>query len=274
DISLTLRGLDFDHHWVANFLFVEVWKSTRPNRIIITVPHDVKPNYTWPDKPRSKGVLGGDPSVWLIAKDLIFEHEGEERVLVQDHISIVRGLAPRGVVDLNRCWPEEKSYYKNELPEPALENLRYAPIYRHFHSTVSRLIELAIEVYGREKCLLVDLHGFSKQPDYAPEGGYDLIFGTGNRQTILYKDVDRRMGEFLKECGYNVFVPEEMPERGRQEDLYAAEFITRGYSERFGVNAIQIETAHKFRDKVEGKEIGPKLSRDLVNFLDSYIRSY
>ncbi|MBI2546934.1 MAG: N-formylglutamate amidohydrolase [Candidatus Aenigmarchaeota archaeon] len=264
------QHIDFGHHKVTDSHFVEIWESTKPNRIIVTVPHDGTPNYKWPDKLRRMGVRGGDPGVWLIAMDMMFEHPKRKRYSIQDSISVVRGTIPRGQVDFNRSWPIEKSYYKYQRSQSALENPRYISVYNHFHNNVARLIERGIDTYGRSECLLIDLHGFSEQPDYAPKCGYDLILGTGNRQTIFYHDVDMLMGSFFSRLDYTVFVPEDKPGKGHREDRYNADFITRGYAERYQVNAIQLETAHKFRDRKGGALIGPKLSRDLVRFFGQY----
>ena len=263
------NSINFDHHEVSNNLFIETWESVNSNRVVVSVPHDVKPNYTWPDDTRKRGVIHGDPGAWLIAKDLMFESYGQTRYKIQDEISVVRSTIPRGVVDLNRSWPEERSYYNNEPPQTALENLRYANVYKNYYSELFRLLNRGIESYDEENILMIDLHGFGSQPKYAPEGGYDLILGTGNRKTIFYDDIDLKMGRFFSELGYKVFVPADKAGEDRLEDVYSAEHITRSFAELLKINVIQIEVAKKFRDKKEGRHIGPKLSRDILEFLSN-----
>ncbi len=264
--------IEFEHHRVINENFTEIWQAKKPSRIVITIPHDGIPNYKWPDKKRDrrKGVIGGDPLVWLIAKDILF---GSGRLKIREYVSVVKGNIPRGVVDLNRRWPRPQSYYKGQRAQLALENPRYAVVYRQYHGSIKRLLSESIESYDREGCLLVDLHGFSKQPDYAPKNGYDLILGTGNRTSIYYGDIDLTMGEYLQSKGYQVFIPGDKSASHQKEDLYAAEFTTRYYAEKFKINAVQIETAHEFRDKKLGIKIGPQLSRDLTSFFEKWFFS-
>ncbi len=267
--TMAKNFIDFEHHRVTNINFTEVWQAKKPSRVVITVPHDGMPNYKWPDKirDRRKGVTGGDPGVWLIAKDILF---GSKRLNIREFISVVKGDIPRGMVDLNRSWPIPRSYYKGQKPQLALENSRYAPEYRQYHGTIGQLLEESINRYGKAGCLLIDLHGFAKQPDYAPKGGYDLILGTGNRTSIYYGDIDLAMGEYLRHKGYEVFVPGDKSATHQKEDLYAAEFTTRYYATKYKINAVQIETAHKFRDKKQGIGIGPQLSKDLASFFEKW----
>src|SRR3989344_6264980 len=151
--------INFDHHEVSNNLFAETWESVAINKVVVSVPHDVKPNYTWPDDTRTRGVIHGDPGAWLIAKDLMFESHGQTRYKIQNEVSAVRSTIPRGIVDLNRSWPEEKSYYNNEPPQTALENLRYANVYKYYYSELFRLLSRGIESYNKENILMIDLHG-------------------------------------------------------------------------------------------------------------------
>ncbi len=261
--------LDFNHHKVSDILFTETWESKLVNKIIVSVPHDVRANYTWPDQLRTQGVIHGDLGVWLVAKDLMFEQPMQIRLDIQDRISVVRTTMPRGLVDMNRRLSVESNYSNSEV-QTALENLRYTNVYKHYYLELSRLIELGIKTFGTDGLLVLDLHGFKKQPEYAPDGGFDLIFGTDNRKTIFNNDVDIKMGQYLQELGYKVFVPNNNPINGRKEDAYAAGYITRSFSDFYNINVIQIEIAYKFRDKVGGLEIGPKLSRDLLGFLNTF----
>lgn len=263
------ESIEIGHHRVSDGNFTTLWRAKEPALVVISIPHDVIPNFAWADQPREYGVRGGDKNVWLIAKDILF---GNDNLVIPKFASVVKGNVPRGMVDYNRAWPEGINYYPNskERPETALDNPQYAFAYQYYHDWIAALLEESIHHYGQKRCLLIDLHGFSKQPPYAPEQGYDLILGTGNRQTILHENIDQQLGEFMRVRGYQVFVPREESVVAGQEDRYNAGFTTHHYSERYRINAVQIETEMRFRRLEKGSEVGPKLSQDLALFLEEY----
>ncbi len=241
--------------WVAIF---EV-KTGSP--VIISVPHDGLPfnSFSGLFEPRKVGHKGRDRNVWSVAKDVIN--------LSSSHA--VRGLMPRTLVDYNRAWPKGINYYPLTQKEvhTALDDARLVLAYLHYHMTIDRLIKRSLRQFGN-KTLLIDLHGFKNSPPYSPEGGYDLILGTGNRITVPHGDVDKRLAEFMTERGYQVFLPTDIT-NGPQEDWYSADFITRRHSEKHRINAIQVEIASRFRES-GAYALGARLSSDFAEFIRSH----
>jgi len=241
--------------------WLTVFEAKEGSPVTISVPHDGLPYHDLSGlfEPRKIGYRGRDKFVWPVAKDII----------LHARVNAVRGLMPRTLVDYNRAWPEGINYYPLTQKEvhTALDDERLVEPYQQYHHTIDRLVRKSINLFGKEKTLLIDLHGFAKQPPYAPEGGFDLIFGTGNRVTIPYGDVDVRLAQHMIGRGYRVFLPK--PESlGEIEDYYSADFTTRHHSEKHNINVIQIEIASRFRS-LGSRDIGQKLSRDFADFISS-----
>lgn len=213
---------------------------------------------------RRDGVTVKDKNVWPIATDTINSCR---------NVSAIRGLMSRCYIDYNRSWPDPVNYYPETQPEVdvALDDDRLSWLYQTYHRSIDNLIGEAVDNFGHDGSLLVDLHGFSVQPPDAPKpNGYDLILGTGNRQSILFGDVDVAMGIFFRRRGYSLFVPESTSTGGEVEGIYSADFTTRHHSETMNVNTIQIEIASKFRDSQTGGTLGPKLANDFAEFLNYF----
>ncbi len=251
---------------VSHIIKQENWslvcESIKANPVIISVPHDglITADLEGFFEKRKIGYRGRDLHVWPVAKDILQKYG----------VSAIRGLMPRAFVDYNRAWPNPINYYPLTQKEvhTALDDNRLVMAYEYYHNSLASLIGTSISNFDRDKVLLLDLHGFAKQPPYAPEGGFDLILGTGNRITIPYGDVDIKFAEFMTGLGYKVFLPKSCM-LGPVEDYYSADFTTRHYSEKFNVNVLQIEVAYRFRRK-EGFEIGQKLSLAFSDFLKLY----
>ncbi|HSR88836.1 MAG TPA: N-formylglutamate amidohydrolase [Candidatus Udaeobacter sp.] len=250
-LSLTdYRWTSRDFSWVFEFL--------PGSPVIMTVPHDR--GFSHFDllgflEPRKDGVKGRDKHVWPIAKDIMSKFG----------INAVRGLFPRHFIDYNRS-PQGINYYplSQKKAQTAFDDESLQPIYDVYHEAVADLIMKSILKYGKERCLLIDLHGFTTQPPY---GDYDLIFGTGNRVTINNSSIDQLLADFFSARGYKVFLP--LPaSMGPLEDWYSADFTTRHYAQRFGIDAIQIEVAKRFRTE-EGVDAGRRLSVDFAEFFRS-----
>jgi N-formylglutamate amidohydrolase len=198
--------------------------------------------------------------VWPIAKD----------ILRLSKINALRGLMPRTLVDYNRAWPVGINYYPLTQKEvhTALDDVRLVQAYQHYHASIDRILDRSIVKFGKEKTLMIDLHGFAKQPPYAPSDGYYLILGTGNRVSIPHGDIDIRLAKYMADLGYKVFLPKNLS-TGPEEDHYSADFTTRHHSEKHNVNVIQIEVASRFRRK-ESRELGQELAKNFAGFLDNY----
>lgn len=236
-----------------------VFEAREMSPVLFSIPHDGLAFHAFSGlfEPRKTGYKGRDLHVWPVAKD----------ILASVAVNALRGLMPRALVDYNRAWPEGINYYPLTQKEihTALDDVSLLQAYASYHAWIDRILKASIERFGREKTLLVDLHGFSKQPPYAPEGGYDLILGTGNRVSIPHGDIDRRFACHMADRGYKVFLPKNIG-IGPVEDYYSADFTTRHHSEKHGVNVIQIEIASRFRAH-GARELGQKLSRDFSEFI-------
>lgn len=249
----------------SHILLQENWslicKSRKNSPVIISVPHDglITGDLEGFFEKRKIGHHGRDLYVWPMTKDILQIYPA----------SAIRGLMPRAFVDYNRAYPIPINYYPLTQKEvhTALDDERLLLIYDYYHSSLGSLIESAMKDFGKA-ILLIDLHGFSKQPSYAPQGGFDLILGTGNRITVPHCDIDKKFSEFMINLGYKIFLPQSVT-IGPVEDYYSADFITRHYSEKFNINVLQIEIASRFRNR-EGKELGRKLSSDIGSFLRTY----
>lgn len=205
---------------------------------------------------RRSGTRGQDQHVWALIKD----------ILLAAPINAVRGLFPRDYVDYNRAWPDGVNYddpKDNGRASTALDDPQLYPIYETYHSLIASCIRDAIESWGARRCLLIDCHGFSKQP---AGKRFDVILGTGHRATVS-SDIDQRLASHLSERGYSVFLPVE---DASQRDFYSADYTTWHYSQRFGIDAIQVEIANWFRT-AEGVEQGKKLATDFANFFQSLL---
>jgi N-formylglutamate amidohydrolase len=152
----------------------------------------------------------------------------------------------------------------NNVNQPAFVDDQLSHFYDHYHLVINKTIEKIIKMYGTEKCLLIDMHGFTSQPEY---GEYDLILGTGNRRTIKGSlDYDLKFAAYMERCGYRVFLPRESS--AANYELYPGQFTVRHYSEKFGISAVQLEIASKFR-RLDGTASGKKLARSISNFIDN-----
>lgn len=245
---------------------IENWAVTfeviRGSPVIISVPHDglLSSSLSGFFTERRIGHRVRDRSVWPVAKD----------VLTSALAHAVYGLMPRALIDYNRAWPEGINYYPLTQKEThtALDDARLVKPYHHYHRTIDRLVSASIQKFGGNRVLLLDLHGFKNQPAYAPEGGFDLILGTGNRTSIHHGEVDVALAQFMTNRGYRVFLPQDTAV-GPVEDSYSADYTTRHHSEKHAVNAIQIEIAARFREQ-NAYAMGRKLSNDLAEFISSY----
>lgn len=236
-----------------------VCKTKKIGPVTISVPHDglITADLDGFFEKRKIGYHGRDLHVWPIAKDILQRYPA----------TAIRGLIPRAFVDYNRAWPEGINYYPLAQKEvhTAFDDARLVSAYRYYHSSLEQFLESSVKVFTKQEVLLIDLHGFAKQPPYAPKNGFDLILGTGNRITVPNGYVDQNFEGFMRKKGYKVFLPTTL-NVGPVEDYYSADFITRHYSEKFNINVLQIEIASRFRKK-EGKELGQKLSADIAEFL-------
>ncbi len=233
-------------------------KPKQKSKILITIPHDTIPSFELDGffKKRKNGCLGRDTHVWPIAKD----------IALKIPINIIRGFIPRAYVDFNRSISstELPAILNNKQNDVACNDENLISFYKYYHKTIKDIIKLIISNFNKKQCLLLDFHGFKKQPQY---GEYDIILGTRNRQTI-FSDIDKKLANFLITKGYSVFLPQETPLMPGKIDQMSGQFTAAHYSNKYKINTIQIEIHSKFRVR-EGEKIGKQLANDFSEFLCS-----
>lgn len=232
--------------------YVQTMTARQPSRVLVTVPHDGVGGEALfgPFVPkRRSGCSARDFGVWPIVRDVIAEAPA----------NVVRGLLPRCYVDYNRDAAE------------AYESPQFAVSHAQYHGAIFAQVQQMVRWFGVEGLLVLDVHGFSDQPSYAPRDGYDIVLGTGNRSTILRGEPDRALAAHLRAHGYEVFLPDvavQNPRPGHSDYLNGGHTVHLAARE-FGINAIQIEIARRFRGR-DSAAIGTKLSADLAAFVKEY----
>lgn len=232
--------------------YVQTMMSRVPSRTLVTVPHDGVggSELFGPFVPKRRTGCGArDCGVWPIVRD----------VIVEAPVNVVRGLLPRCYIDYNRETGE------------AYEMPQFAASHAQYHGAIFVHVRQMQQWFDTKELLVLDVHGFSNQPVYAPRDGYDIVLGTGNRSTIVRDEPDRLLAAHLSTCGYEVFLPEagiQNPRRGEIDCLNGG-YTVRHVASNLGVNAIQIEIARRFRGH-DSAAIGTKLSTDLAAFLKEY----
>ena len=230
------------------------FQAINGSHIVITVPHDVifpADLYGFFES-REDGCFGADRQVWPIVKD----------IMLQTKVHSVRGFIPRGMIDFNRyITSNEKKIFGCKETQIAFKDNQLRVFYDQYHSSIDRLLESSIEVFGGKRVLLLDFHGFNRQPSY---GEYDIILGTLNRKT-LYSDVDQLLYDYLMQKGYRVFLPKEESVIHGKVDFMNGQFTVYNYSMKYKVSAIQVEIHSRFRVR-EGADMGRQLSVDFAEF--------
>lgn len=112
--------------------------------------------------------------------------------------------------------------------------------------------------------LHLDIHGFKA---ISENEMYDLILGTGHRTTTGGLDVDQALHDFMRDCGYAVYLPTTEPSEGEYFAADHANTLVQRVSSLALQNAgsVQIEISSKFRSR-EALPLGKKLARDLGTF--------
>jgi N-formylglutamate amidohydrolase len=232
----------------------------------MTVPHDglIGNDFSGVFKERTKGWKGRDLHVWPIVNDILVQ-TGRDGF----SLAAVRLLMARAYVDGNRRMSGGKDEPRTAVEDVAFEDPRLRSIYEKYHRLIATYLERSIALHGEYRTLLLDFHGFGRQPCFAPTPGFDVILGTANRTTVPYREVDRELAWHLERKGYSVFLPEEKS-TVPGGNPYSAGYTTRYYSARYKVNAVQIEMAPWFRtqeDTVRRKELAKDMSEFLVTYL-------
>ena len=253
---------------IDNDNFTVTLENNTPSNVVISVPHDGLPkeDFSGLFTPRKRGWKGRDKYVWPIVNDIF-----TQTLSVGAPIDAVRFLMSRAFIDANREVRGEENMDPDLLGQTAFDDPGLARVYWYYHEQIDYLLSRSVCAHGKEKILFIDMHGFGKQPVFAPEGGYDLILGTANRTTIAHREVDREFAQFMIVRGYRVFLPTETPVSATG-DPYSAGHITRLYGKKHAVNAMQIEISSDFRQR-EATSRGKKLSADMADFLTQHFAS-
>lgn len=228
--------------------YTQTLTARKSSRVLLTVPHDgVCGLELEPFVPcRTGGNINHDMGVWPIVRDILGAHPA----------NVVRGLLSRRYVDYNRA------------PEDAYETPQMAAPYDRYHGSIYVQLRQMLQCFAASDLLLIDAHGFRNQPSYAPNEGFDLILGTGNRTTIHHDEPDRALAAFLMMRGYKVFLPETNTCRGRYDNLNGG-FTVRTVARELRINSVQIEIARRFRVR-DAAVVGTRLSADIAAFLSEY----
>lgn len=252
---------------IVNKNFSVVLSHPKPSRVILSVPHDglIPNDFSGLFKERTRGPKVRDVHVWPIANDIV-----QNCLQLGMTVDAIRFLMSRAYVDANREMSGEPNLAPDTLGQTALDDPRLTIVYEHYHRELDRLIRMSVRRHGAENILLLDLHGFGKQPAFAPSKGYDLFLGTANRTTIHHDEIDHVFAGFMTDRGYSVFLPSEKP-IFPGGDPYSAGHITRLYAKKYDINAMQIEICSAFRQR-ENKERGKKLTADTAEFLSANYR--
>lgn len=246
---------------ISNRNFSIVLSHQKPSRVIIAVPHDglISNDLSGMFQARTFGVKGRDKHVWPIVNDIV-----KKSLESGIRIDAVRFLMPRAYVDANREMFNETNLDPDTLGQSALDDLLLVPTYQYYHTELGRLVKRSIKAFGVRKVIVIDMHGFGRQPKTAPSGGYDIIIGTANKETIRHGKIDCLFAEFMKGRGYSVFLPKRQP-ISPEGDHFSAGHTTRLYAKKHDINAMQIEIFSKFRRR-EGQKRGEKLAADMAEF--------
>lgn len=246
---------------VENENFSTTYFNRRPAKVVVSVPHDgfIRNDFDGLFTERRIGWKGRDLYVWPVVNRMLVH-----AITHEASIDAVRFLMARAYVDANREVQNAENLDPDTQGQIAFDDPRLARVYGFYHEQIEYLLRRSCSEHGEQNVFFVDMHGFGKQPAFAPEGGYDLILGTAYRSTIRYGEPDVAFARFMSEKGYRVFLPAETPVTGRA-DPYSAGHITRLYARKFAINAIQIEIAPSFRGR-GNTEKGNRLSDDMAEF--------
>jgi len=223
--------------------------------IILSCPHGgyKRPNYI-PEK--EKGVNIADKNTYIIAKRIVQE-------LKEKNIKIYYIFCKihRSKVDLNR--PPRFSVAFNRNSQIAKE------IHQSFHSKIQEFAQECVDLYN--KCLFIDLHGFTKPHIYYP----DIIFGNIFGNTLKIKNIPSNDHDGRDFWGFAQIIDELSKHFLLDDGLgftdfnlpYSGGYITHQFYKKENINAIQLELAKKIR-------INVKLTKIFINaFVSGILKS-
>ncbi|MFX0073657.1 MAG: N-formylglutamate amidohydrolase [Candidatus Hermodarchaeota archaeon] len=212
--------------------YIETRKGTAP--IIISSPHGgyLKPKKI-PDK--LSGFKKADKNKYQIAKKLI-------RRLENNNVKVYYILSKihRSKVDFNRPSRSGDAFHQSSR--------RAKKIHKYYHKKLLKFYKKSISSFG--KCIVIDLHGFTKPNENYP----DIILGHIFGKTLkIFKDDNQNNSVVY--WGFSNIIQEISKEFTFDDGLglnnlnlaYSGGYITHRFYKKQNVNAIQIEVAKKIR---------------------------
>ncbi|MEJ2279046.1 MAG: N-formylglutamate amidohydrolase [Candidatus Lokiarchaeota archaeon] len=215
--------------------YFEIGKG--PSPVILSCPHGgyKKPSIL-DDKPNGASI--SDTNTFPIAKKIIQMLQSNNV-----HIKSILSKIHRSKMDLNRP-PYSDSAYSQSLP--SINNGK--KLFQFYHSILQNYAKKC--VYEHDRCLFLDLHGFTKPSSEYP----DLILGT-----VFGKSLHIYNGPFDSEpshyWGHSHLIKNLGPEFLLDDGMgvtnfnlgYSGGYITYQFLKSPKVNAIQIEIAKHIR---------------------------
>jgi N-formylglutamate amidohydrolase len=218
--------------------------------ILITVPHGGMPRRygSWLElffQKRTDGdnrVVRGDAYVWHVVADMFKKYPA----------NAVVGLLPRVYVDYN-SFDSEMAYSDKKLK----------PFYEAYHNAIDEIIEELFKRWG--DVVLLDFHGFSKQP--MAEKNFDIILGTSNGESSSSR-IDKFIYQSMRDK-YQVFCSDQdgLPQ---ESDLYKGDTTNLYYHNKYELDGVLVEISPRFREKSsESQRAGIELADDFATVLNN-----
>lgn len=263
--------------------YVQYHHGGEKSKLIISVPHggSMKPT-SIPNRDESDHAVknGGNIKISVI-KDLYTKELG---LLLRDEIIQLTSSehAPHLIIcDLHRC----KIDANRGIEEATLQNEDSIIAYKEYHdflSLASRTVDVG---------LMVDLHG-QTHPEEWVELGYLITKGALNQDSynkekcsmrslcttskFPLKDLicgDCSLGHFLQSEGVNTIPSPVNPKTNGNYFSGAYNIFEHGSFNTGSVDAVQIETPRKYRNKDAAPAYVKALARAIVNFINLHYES-
>ncbi len=198
--------------------------------IILSCPHGgfLKPKNI-PDK--LKGIKIADKNKFLISKriiQVIFEKFGIQIYYILSKIH-------RSKIDFNRP-PRAFAAFNHHSSEAKL-------IHHKYHEQIQKFYQECVDKFN--KCLFIDLHGFTKPSEDYP----DIIFGNLFGKTLKIQNDKKFWGfnEMVKSLSKNFSIDDGLGITDFNLS-YSGGYITHQFYEKRLVNAYQLEVAKHIRE--------------------------
>ncbi|MFX1409067.1 MAG: N-formylglutamate amidohydrolase [Promethearchaeota archaeon] len=229
--------------------FLKIGKGKFP--VILSCPHGgSKKSNSIPDK--LDGDQLADKNTYIITKEII-KFLKNRQINVYYLISKIH----RSKIDFNRPPKSIEAYNQSSI--------KARKIYLTYHNKLSNFAQKCIFLHNR--CLIIDLHGFSKPNKKYP----DIILGTlyGRTLSIIMDPIEN---ECVKHWGWSQLAEELSKSFTIDTGLklsnfnrdYLGGYITQQFYNKNNINAIQLEVAKSVRTNLN-------LTRKLINAVGSSI---